>query len=166
MLFTHHRCGFHSQKPKKILEANTKCVTSLCETGEDFWWQLPFEEPFSGEQREIHRLLLHKSQQRCCGSEMSAHYKEKPWSKEHPAVYKPVGDGPLHIPTWRLPSKRQMSTKHFIMQDDMTEVISQLKTTCAINRDIGGRLCARRSFKFLKVSERTLVSEAGNQSWS
>lgn len=59
---------------------------------------------------------------------------------------------------WRLSSKRQMSTKHFIMQDDTTEVVFQLKTTCAINRDVGGRLCAERSFKSLKLSEVTPVS--------
>lgn len=39
-------------------------LASVRENGEDFWWQLPFEEPFNGEQREIHHLLLQKSQQR------------------------------------------------------------------------------------------------------
>lgn len=135
-------------------------MTSLCERGEDFWWQLPFEEPFNGEQREIHRLLLRKSQQRrreSCGSEMSAHYKGKQRSKVRPAVYTPVGDGTPLIPARRLSSKRQMSTKHFIMQDDTSEVMFQLKT-CAINRDVGGRLCAERSFKSLKLSEVSPVS--------
>lgn len=47
---------------------------------EDFWWQLPFEEPLNGEQREIHHLRLHKSRQthgEFCSSETSAHYKRK-----------------------------------------------------------------------------------------
>lgn len=53
---------------------------SVCESGEDFRWQLPFEEPLNGEQRGIHRLLSQKSQQargEFCSSEASAHSKRK-----------------------------------------------------------------------------------------
>lgn len=52
------------------------------------------------QRRTKRNLPLRKSQRRCresCGSEMSAHYKGKPWSKVRPAVYAPVGDGTPHI---------------------------------------------------------------------
>lgn len=129
-------------------------MTSLCERGEDFWRQLPFEEPFNGKQREIHRLLCRES----CGSEMSAHYKGTVVKGAPGCLHTSRGRNATHIPAWRLSSKRQMSTKHFIMQDETTEVMFQFKTRCAINRDVGGRLCAERSFKSLKLSEGTPAS--------
>lgn len=54
-------------KKKKNCSGKRQRLASVCENGAGFWWQLPFEEPFNGKQREIRHLLLRKSQQACGG---------------------------------------------------------------------------------------------------
>lgn len=100
-------------------------TASVRESGEGFWWQLPFEEPFNSEQREIHDLLLQKSQQTRRESS-SAHYKETLAKGASELFAAQSDDGTLGIQhgDFYRSSNTSASTQHFNVQDDMTEELN------------------------------------------